>query len=143
MSAINHENEATSSRRRKQVVATAAATVIISGRNIAHAKRSPGQRAILAADILTGKVKIDKPTMKQVANLLRVSTVYVERALRINGDPDLRQKIRAGVPLNQVMPAGNGLVAAWTKASPKERAQLGQLVGPDVLWDEAVSPAIE
>ena len=140
MSAINHENAATSSRRR-QVVATAAATVIVTGRSIAHTKRTAGQRALLAADILAGKVRIDKPTMKQVASLLHVSVPYVQAALRINGDHRTRERIARGTAFNQVKP--NGLSRAWAKASPAERAQLGQLVGPDVIWDEAVSPAIE
>jgi hypothetical protein len=130
------------SRRRRQVVATTAATVIISGRNVAHRKRTPGQRALLAADILTGKVRLDRPTLKQTATLLHVSVPYVEAALRIAGDPALRARIEGGESLNSIAPISNGLATAWRNASAKERADLARVVGPDTIWAESIEPAI-
>jgi len=116
----------------------------ITGRNLAHKPRTSGQRALVAADLVSGKVRFEAPTVKQAAHLLHVSVPYVQRALRLNGDQARRADIEIdGKPLNAVLPAGNGLVSAWIKASANERAGLARIVGPDELWDDAINPTLD
>jgi hypothetical protein len=45
----------------------------VSGRRVAHLKRNAVYRAFLAADLVRGQVVLRKPTIKQAAELLKVS----------------------------------------------------------------------
>lgn len=56
----------------------------VTGRNIAHARRSPVERALLAADILAGRVGLADLTAKQVAAMLKTNQVYVDAARHLS-----------------------------------------------------------
>jgi hypothetical protein len=116
---------------------------VVSGRNIAHVRRTAAQRALLAADILDGKVRLEDLTQLQLAAILHVSVPSIQTARRINGNAALRDKIASGIALNAVMPTGNGLVKAWHDASALERAGLARIVGVDEIWDTAIEPVID
>jgi hypothetical protein len=67
----------------------------VTGRNVAHAHRTPSQRAGLAAQLVLGEAALIKPTRKQVARLLRVSGPHV--AFRSAGlELACRQQRRTG-----------------------------------------------
>jgi hypothetical protein len=66
----------------------------VTGRNIAHGKRSPVERAILAADVIAGRVVITDLTQQQVMSLLRASKPYVAAARRLSRTE--RQAVFAG-----------------------------------------------
>jgi hypothetical protein len=59
-------------------------SVAMTGYRLARNGRTASQRAALAASIITGEIDFIKPTKKQIAALLGVSTVYVNQALALN-----------------------------------------------------------
>lgn len=120
-----------------------AAVPTVTGRDIAHRPRTVAQRALLAADLLAGKIRVEGLTQLQIAAVCRVSVPSIQMAKRINGNTVIRDKIASGVALNAVMPASNGVVAAWTQASASELAGLGRIVGVDEVWNKAIVPAID
>jgi hypothetical protein len=61
---------------------TPPARVIISGRSLAHRKMSAGQKAALAAEILSGEVAI-KLSVRQLSQLIGVSAPYIKSAGRL------------------------------------------------------------
>jgi hypothetical protein len=117
-------------------------TATISGRNLAHGRRTAGQRALLAADLSAGRVRLERVTATQAALLCGVSLAYVEAAQAIADDPAVRARIAQGEAFNAVAPLRNGLAAAWRKASIRERRDLGRVVGVDTIWADAIEPAI-
>jgi hypothetical protein len=54
----------------------------VSGRRVAHLKRNAVYRAFLAADLVRGQVVLRKPTIKQAAELLKVSPAYANAAIK-------------------------------------------------------------
>jgi hypothetical protein len=56
----------------------------VSGRNLAHGKRTPVERAFLAADIAAGRVVVVNLTARQVATMLKTNQVYVDAARRLS-----------------------------------------------------------
>lgn len=69
--------------------------VKLTGHTIARNGYSASQRAALAAMIILGEVEFVKPTHKQIAKLLGVSTVYIDRALKL--DPTRREWVADGL----------------------------------------------
>jgi hypothetical protein len=59
-------------------------TKVITGRNLAHVRRSKTERAFLAADHTAGKVKIVYPTLAQSAKIFDVSYDYAFRAAHMS-----------------------------------------------------------
>jgi hypothetical protein len=106
------------------VVTTTVTTV--SGQGIAKARRTPRERARLAARWLSGAVVIEPPT---AALASRVFNVGQSTICRVVAELDL-------VPTNSV----DLLVHHWHRASPTERARFGLEVGAEDLWDEAIVP---
>jgi hypothetical protein len=53
----------------------------VTGRNVAHKPRSAGARAFLAADLIRGKVVLERPTITQACAIVGVSYPYVKAAL--------------------------------------------------------------
>jgi hypothetical protein len=90
-----------------EVNVNSAAPRLITGRYLAHAKLSAAQRAFLAADLVTERIKLVKPTLVSAASLARSNCAYVQAALKRQ---DERALIEAGVqplalPLQPALPA--------------------------------------
>jgi hypothetical protein len=66
----------------------------VTGRYIAHGKMTKPERAVLAAEIHDGAVRLERLTVAQLARLLNVSPAYVHRA--VAATPPERWRIRAG-----------------------------------------------
>lgn len=80
----------------------------ITGRNVAHARRTAVERALLAADLPLGFYALVKPTIGQAADLLKVCPAYVAAAKAIAHDEKARGAVISGrVPL---------VVAAWSES---------------------------
>jgi hypothetical protein len=92
----------------------------VSGRHLAHVRKmTKVQRAFLGADLARGVIKLDHPTIKQVAALAGVSTSYVHAALVAT--PIERREIERGWRPLKVAAAkapAPTLDAAWEAASP-------------------------
>jgi hypothetical protein len=67
----------------------------VTGRYVAHARMSKVERALLAAEIHAGAVRLEHLTVVQLAKLLGVSSAYVHHALAAT--PTERREIKAGV----------------------------------------------
>lgn len=67
----------------------------VTGRNIAHARRSPIERALLAADILAGRVDLVGLTAKQIAVMLKTNQPYVDAARDLSAAE--RRLVEAGL----------------------------------------------
>ena len=91
-------------------------TYRITGRLLAHCRRSAARRALLAADLVTGRARLVKPTETQVAALLRVSPAYVRKAVRIVDIRGLRSSVE-----NQRMPLVRAAEFAATAGLPKPK----------------------
>ena len=68
----------------------------ISGRNVAHGHRTPVERAFLVADLLAGRVQLQKMTAQQLASLAHASLPYVRAAQQVAADPWLRSSVLNG-----------------------------------------------
>jgi SpoU rRNA methylase family enzyme len=114
----------------------------ISGRNIAHSKRSAVERAFVAADLHLGRYVLIKPTLAQAAKLLRVNAAYVAAAKAIAHDQAARNAVISGrVPL-VVASWSETLADRYMRASPAERVALRKAAGVDQFWDELIAPAL-
>jgi hypothetical protein len=123
----------------------------IRGRTLAHQHWTAPIRALTAADLVTGRLELVNITALQAAALCKVSQPYVSAAIRIADDIVVRRQIENGTrPLIEprprewalLRPTPTPLAAAWTAASPEERAKLATIVGIDALWTECLEPAI-
>jgi hypothetical protein len=66
----------------------------VTGQNIARKPRSAGARAFLAADLIRGKVVLEKPTIGQACAIAKVSYLYVKAALEAT--PTERLQVERG-----------------------------------------------
>jgi hypothetical protein len=85
----------------------------ITGRSLAHARRTASQRAAVAAALHLGELSLMHPTEVQCAALCKVSAPWLRHAARL--DPDLRQRVIAGeIPLTEALaqPTAEALMAA-------------------------------
>jgi hypothetical protein len=58
-------------------------TTTMNGRGLAHRQLDARQRAVLAADVLDGTVRLN-PSQKQLADLFGVSIPYIQAARRLS-----------------------------------------------------------
>jgi hypothetical protein len=91
----------------------------LRGTFLAKNRLPPRIRAQLAADILDRRAMLTKLTVRQVAELCRVSTAMVGTA---------RNDSRPG------RSADLTLLRAWTRATPQQRQSFVRNAGPDDVW---------
>jgi hypothetical protein len=84
----------------------------VQGRALVHLKMSASQKAILAADIITGKKQL-RPTIGQLAVILGVCAPYIRAELRKRG------VVPARAPKKQP-----SVIELWDRLSARERAVL-------------------
>jgi len=120
------------------------ATSTITGRNLAHARRTAVERALAAADLHVGRLSLVEPTVIQAAALARVSVGYAHAAIAIVNDAKARAAvIRGRIPLLVASWSGSeSLANHFLRSSRQERAALSETVGLDAIWDECVVPNI-
>jgi hypothetical protein len=56
----------------------------ITGRNLAHTRRTPVERALLAADLASGRAVLVEPTMRQIVALTGASPSYAMAAASLD-----------------------------------------------------------
>ena len=71
----------------------ASAVRVLSGRGIVHRQLNKRQRAVIAANLVDGLIRL-QPSVVQAAAMLRVSPVYVHLALKLSAEK--RAAIEAG-----------------------------------------------
>jgi hypothetical protein len=107
----------------------------VTGLNLAHAKRTAVERALLAADLHTGLIHLVNPTVLQSAALAGVSQPYVAMALR--AAPDQRRMIEQGrLCLSEVRPrrSASAPIAWWQNADETERINFVRAVGAEAIF---------
>jgi hypothetical protein len=97
-------------------------------------------RVRIAARLVRGETQLIRPTITQAVAIARVSTPYVQLALRLSVATRLRV-VAGAISLTDAAKA-NGLLTAWATATPDEKAALGSIVGVDEIWDSAIQPSI-
>ena len=120
---------------------------LVTGRNLAHTKRSVPERAFIGADLHLNRVELISPTVKQAACLAGVCVQYVAAAVTIAtagseaaraavlaGDEAILDVAKAVAPLS--------LAEHFARSSPKEWREVARMVGPAVIWDEMIAPLV-
>jgi hypothetical protein len=131
--------------------ATAIPTVTgtMTGRTLADHLRyeDTGGRAIIGARIAAGHIQVSDLTREQIAVLVGVSPRTMRMAAQILAHHDLvtrvaLDRLSLARAVAKLKGDGNGLTRAWHHASPDERIAFGRTVGPEAVWDAAISPVI-
>jgi hypothetical protein len=120
---------------------------LVTGRNLAHAKRSIPQRAFVAADLHLNRVELTSPTVKQSACLADVCVPYVAAAVTIAtaGNGAARAAVLAGDEAildvaKAVTP--ETLAEHFARATPAEWLECARMVGPAAVWDQMIIPQL-
>jgi hypothetical protein len=117
----------------------------ITGRDIAHGKRTVAERALGAADNHLGRIAVVEPTIGQAADLWRVCRPYVAAAVRIADDDAARAAVLAGeTPILDVAKAANTetLAQHFARTTPAEWLEAARVIGPANVWDHMIAPLV-
>jgi hypothetical protein len=103
----------------------------VTGRNLAHQRRSYWQRARLAARLVRGETILTPLTIKQAAAICGAAyhTVAVELAALKAEDAAL--------------PSSETLADHFSRATPAERLEAAREIGVGAIWDSMVNPLLE
>jgi hypothetical protein len=121
----------------------------LTGRNLAHGKRTVPERAFVGADLHLNRVKLISPTVKQCAYLAGVCVPYVAAAVEVAIDervcPDRRDAVLNGdLGLLEAAKAGHSesLAAHFARATPEEWLEAAKAIGPAVVLDYMIAPIV-
>jgi hypothetical protein len=119
------------------------ATHRIAGRGLAHLKRNAVERAFMGADLVRGDVVLSKPTIKQAAELLKVSPAYVQATIKT--DIYRRLSVLQGCEplIRSKAKKPETLAERFARATPAERVAAARQVGVGVVFDTMVVPALQ
>jgi hypothetical protein len=121
---------------------------LITGRNLAHSKRSIQERAFVGAGLHLSNLALVLPTVKQSACLAGVCVPYVAAAVAVATIPDdgaARAAVLAGkVTLLDAAKAvaPESLAQHFARATPEEWLECARMVGPSAIWDRMVAPLV-
>ena len=101
---------------------------VIDGRSLAHRDLNKRQRAVLAANLYDGWVRLN-PTQRQVADLCGVSLAYVKFALALH--PDVR------VPANVRPPRRVSMKVVDTAINDRDLVKAIRAIGIDRVLSAA------
>jgi hypothetical protein len=99
----------------------------VTGQYLARNQLGKRPRARLAADISAGKVIVTDFTIKQLANICRVSIPYIAKARQ--GGRKLQDPVAR-------------LLRDWDTATSEQRVAFARIVGVDQVWDAMIAPVI-
>jgi hypothetical protein len=111
--------EAKKGRRMLYAPQLSSATAI-TGRAVAHGKRTARQRAILAADLVSGRVILTPWTITQATVVCGVSYPLIAAALG----------------------RGETLAQHFARCSEAELLAAAREIGVDRVWDEMIAPTL-
>jgi hypothetical protein len=121
----------------------------ITGFNLIYGKRNAAERAIVAARLHRGDLRLIDPRITQSAALGGVSRSLVHFATAVleSNDPDLLRAVETGrlsLPEAAVMakhPPKN-LVETFIASTAAERLELGRVAGVDLVFDSVIVPLL-
>jgi hypothetical protein len=114
----------------------------VSGRSLAHRRRTAGERAAIAAQLVCGELHLIEPTISQAATLAGASVSYTRIALEAPAEQ--RAKLAAGSqPITDLLHSAQDreLDQAWATATSEARAAFGRRHVAE-LWDHAIAPSL-
>ena len=118
---------------------------VITGRNLANARRNTVERALLAADLHLDRVTLTGPTIKQSAALAGICVPYAAAAVAIADDPAARAAALAGkiTILDAAKAAARETLADhFARATQAEWLEAARVIGPAVIWDRMIAPVV-
>jgi hypothetical protein len=117
---------------------------VVSGRNLAHAKRSVAAKMLLAADLHTDRVRLVSPTLGQCAGLIGLCIPYVRAGVSIVDDLAARNAVLAGVSIRDIVVGtkSESLADHMRRSSRGELLNAARAVGVTAVWDCMVEPLI-
>jgi hypothetical protein len=111
----------------------------ITGRNLAHARRNPVERALLAADLASGRVVLVEPTMRQIVGLTGASPSYAAAAAAL--DEGERRSVSRGwrpmIPTQQVK--RDAAPIDWARIDDSALVNGARALGTDRMLAAAVA----
>jgi hypothetical protein len=115
----------------------------LSGRNLAHARRTVPERAFVAAKLHLNRIAVTDPTVKQCAAWVGVCAAYVASAVEIIDDPDVCDAVLRG-DINIIDAAKRATVESLAdhmrRSTPAELAAAAKVAGIDLVWDAMLAP---
>jgi hypothetical protein len=117
----------------------------VTGRNLAHAKRSVLECAFIGADLHLDHGGLVSPTVKQAAYLAGVCVPYVRAAIVLADDRAAREAVLAGeINLFDAVRANTAesLVAHFRRSSVEEWRACAREIGPALIWDQMLAPIV-
>jgi hypothetical protein len=117
----------------------------IPGRNLAHARRSITERALVGADLHLNRLTLISPTVKQSAHLVDVCVPYVAAAIAIADNQAARAAVLVGdcTLLDAAKAvAPESLAEHFARSTPDEWLECARVVGPSAIWDRMVAPLV-
>lgn len=120
-------------------------TPTITGRNLARAKRSIPELALVGADLHLNRLALIRPTVKQSAHLVGVCVPYVAAGIAIADDQAARAGVLAGdcaIMDAAKAVAPESLAEHFARATPTEWLECARMVGPAVIWDRMIAPLV-
>jgi hypothetical protein len=117
----------------------------VTGRNLAHGKRSVLERAFLGADLHLNCVGLVNPTVKQCSYLAGVCVPYVAAAVAVARDETVRSAVLTGelALLEAAKPVTHEtLVEHFARSSAEEWLEVARVIGPSIIWDQMISPLV-
>jgi hypothetical protein len=120
-----------------QVTASSPFGEFIAGRVLAHSKKGATLRALWAADLVAGSLRLVEPTTTQAATLCGVCVPYVRAAL--HADFERRQRLERGsVSLSEIVTTPKPVLTladAWDFADDAQRVAFMKAVGTADVWN--------
>jgi hypothetical protein len=118
----------------------------VTGQSISHLRYNAVERAFAGADFVRGRIVLHHPTIKQAADLFRVSPSYIEAALK--ADIYKRLSVLQGCeplipPKPKLKNKPETLAERLVRATPAERVMAAREIGVATVWDEMVTPLLE
>jgi hypothetical protein len=114
----------------------------ITGRNLAHTYRTADERALVGIDLVNGELVLVRPTMRQVAMILKVPPFRIYLAAKVARDPEKRRLVENGWVRLYKAANGESLADHILRTSHAERLAAAQEVGADTIWDDMVAPLV-
>jgi hypothetical protein len=116
----------------------------LRGHNLAHSRRSKGQRAAAAAALILGEAVLVQPTILQAAAICEVSVTYAKLALKVAAAR--RAELAAGtVEIVELLPkrkSPSSLTEHLIASTADEKVEAAKALGVDLIWDQMILPLI-
>ena len=120
-------------------------TPTITGRALAHTKRTTAESAFGAAAFHRNRIQLINPTIGQTAMLWGVCRPYVTAATVIANNPAARTAVLAGkITLLEAAKAAKAetLAEHFARTTPTEWLEAARVIGPAAIWDHMISPLV-